>query len=373
MTRIVIDCTPLIGQRTGIGTYTAHLLEALVASRTDDEFVATAFTLRGRGALADVLPAGVEIRTRVVPARVLRALWRVGGWPPVEALTGPADLVHGTNFLLPPSCAAAGVVTVHDLAYLRFPETVAPATRSYVDLVPRGLMGADAICVPTQAVAHQLLDAYAVSPERVIVTPEGVDRAWFDTLPLAPAELGDLGVRGDYIVAVGTLEPRKNLGHLIEAYRVLQSQAPAAPTLVLVGGSGWGDAIDVSGLPDGAVVFTGHLPWDRLRSVVAGSRLLAFPSLDEGFGLPPLEALAAGVPVLASDLPVTREVLGDQARFAGARDLDAWVEGLRLSLDTPAGTVESRRTWAATFTWARCAEATRTAYRVAMESRARRG
>lgn len=372
--RVAIDCTPLIGRRSGIGTYTAELLDALVATRVaGEEFVATAFTLRGRGSLIGVLPAGVDVRARPIPARVLRELWSVGEWPPVAAIAGRVDILHGTNFILPPLGRAGGVVTIHDLAYLRFPETVAPATRAYVDLVPKGVARAGAICVPTQAVADQVLEAYAAAAGKVVVTPEGVDEVWFKTAPESADELARLGIHGDYVLAVGTLEPRKNLPHLVAAYQRFKAADPGAPSLVLVGGAGWGEAVDVSGLPSGSVVFTGHLPWDQLQRVVAGATLLAFPSLDEGFGLPPLEALACGVPVLASDLPVTREVLGDQALYAPAKDLDAWVEGLRSGLSSPAGTPESRKARAGTFTWDRCAEATRTAYRMAIAAARRVG
>ena len=154
--RVGLDATPLLGVRTGIGRYTADLLAAL--STGPDELVATAFTLRGRGALA--VPAGVEVRARPVPARLLQQAWARTSVPSVELLTGPLDVFHGTNFVLPPS-RAAGVVTVHDLAFLRLPATVSAASARYRVLVPRSLRRARVVVTPSRAVAEQLSDAYA--------------------------------------------------------------------------------------------------------------------------------------------------------------------------------------------------------------------
>jgi glycosyltransferase involved in cell wall biosynthesis len=174
---------------------------------------------------------------------------------------------------------------------------------------------------------------------------------------------GRLGLPTDYVAAVGTLEPRKNLRALVAAYRLAEDRGTDLPPLVLVGGHGWGDALDTSGLPESRVVRTGHLPLPELQQVVAGARVLAFPSRYEGFGLPPLEALAAGTPVLAADLAVTREVLGDQARFADPNSAEAMLDGLVCSVVDPAGTPETRRQQARGYTWERCAEATLVAYR----------
>lgn len=360
--RIGIDATPLLGQRSGVGAYTLHLLEALVATHPRDEWVATAFTWHGRRDLPAVVPDGVEIASRPVPARLLRQAWMRAERPRIEDLIGRLDVFHATNFLMPPLGRAAGAVTIHDLAYLRYPETVSAATLAYRDLVPKGLARAGAIIVPSRAVADQVLDAYAVAPESVVVTHEGVDPAWAATAPASPETLREFGIRDDYLLVVGTLEPRKNLRRLVEAYVAAVHADPSTPQLVLVGAKGWGDALDLTAVPEGQVVAPGHLPWQTLRELVAGARGLLFPSLDEGFGLPPLEALACGTPVLASDIPVTREVLGDQADFVDPFDVDAITEGIGALLTAPVGTRESRRAWAARYTWRACAEATYRAY-----------
>lgn len=364
--RIGLDCTPLLGRRSGIGTYTLHLLEALVDRYPHDEFAATAFTWNGRRELAQAVPPGVTVASRPVPARLLRQAWQLTERPRIEDLAGRLDVFHATNFLMPPVGRAAGVVTIHDLAYLRFPETVSAATLAYRELVPKGLARVGAVVVPSRAVADQVLDAYAVDPASVVVTHEGVDPAWGATAPKTPDALRQWGIAEDFLVVVGTLEPRKNLPRLLAAYAAALRDDPDLPQLVIVGGQGWGDALDLTGVPDGQVVTPGHLPWADLRGVVASARALLFPSLDEGFGLPPLEALACGTPVLAADIPVLREVLGDQALFVPPLDVEAIAAGIADVTAAPVGTATTRRDWAARFTWRACAEATHTAYDLAV-------
>ena len=375
--RVGVDATPLLGRMTGIGRYTLELLrelERLPAASTGRlgevgpvDLVATAFTLRGAGRLAEVVPPGVSVRARPVPARALRTAWSRSEWPTVDRLCGPVDVFHATNFVLPPPGRAAGVLTVHDLAYLTFPDTVSSASLAYRDLVPRGLARARLVLTPSAAVAEQVRDAYGTPEDRVVVTPLGVDLAWGRARP-APADwLAAHDLPSRYLLAVGTLEPRKNLQALVLAHRDLVRRDPEVPPLVLVGGRGWGEALQLDEVRPGAVRLTGHLPIDELRGVVAGAQALVFPSLDEGFGLPPLEALACGVPVLANDLPVTREVLGDQARFCDVADPEAFQQGLLDVLAAPAGDPESRRARAAEFTWERCARLTREAYARAVD------
>ncbi|GAA1886006.1 glycosyltransferase family 4 protein [Lapillicoccus jejuensis] len=360
-----LDATPLVGRLTGVGTYVHRLVHALAALPTGEapSLVATAFTVRGAGALPARLPDGVPVRSRPVPARLLRRAWGPAGAVPVELLTGPLDVFHATNFVLPPARRAAGVLTVHDLAYLRHRSTVAAASLAYRELVPLGIARAGAVCTPSAAVREQVLDAYRVDPDRVHVTPLGVDPVWHRAQP-DPEVARRLDLPGEYLLAVGTLEPRKNLATLVAAHRLLSARREDVPPLVLVGGEGWGESLALT--PEDRVRLTGHLDDADLRALVAGATLLAFPSLDEGFGLPPLEALACGVPVLASDLPVTREVLGDAAAYGDAGDVEAWADALERALRDPVGDPGTRRERAARFTWEATARATLRAYEVAL-------
>jgi glycosyltransferase involved in cell wall biosynthesis len=363
VTRVVLDATPLLGPRTGVGRYVEHLVREL-AGLDGLELVATAFTMRGAGALPAAVPPAVRVRHRPAPARALQAVWSRLELPPVEWLAGRADVVHGTNFVLPPLRRAAGVLTVHDLTYLRFPETVSAASLRYRTLVPRGLRRAAIVVTPSHAVAAEVRAEYGLG-DRVLATPLGVDAGWFDAVALTAAELAARGLPERYLLFVGSVEPRKGLPALLAALRLLHDDVPDTPPLVLAGPPGWGPALETAGLPAGAVVPAGYLETADLRRLVAGAALLAYPSVYEGFGLPPLEAFAAGVPVVASDLPVVREVTGSLAALAPVGDAAALAEALRATLADP-GDGAARRERARGFTWAATATRTAEAYRAAV-------
>jgi glycosyltransferase involved in cell wall biosynthesis len=398
--RVGLDATPLLGPRTGVGRYVAGLSESLAGRPELHELVLVPFTWRGAGDLKAVAPSvpGVRCGRRRVPARLLQAAWARVAFPPVEWLAGPVDVFHATNFAAPPARQAAVVATVHDLTYLRYPEMVTAASARYAALVPKALARGATLCAPTAAVAAELADTYRLAPERVLVTPLGVDPRWAAATPPDPAWLADRGLPERYLLFVGSQEPRKNLATLLAAYRQLLAGQPPAPDgsggavgpadlggsrgalgappinrgvppLVLVGPPGWGEALDLAGLPARAVRTPGYLPEDELARVMAGAAALAFPSWYEGFGLPALEALACGIPVVAADLPALREVLGDQAELVPPGDADALAGTLAKVLEDPGGEPArtARRARAAAFIWDACAQATLTAYRRALE------
>ncbi len=360
---VALDATPLLGAVTGVGRYVAGLVGGLVALPDPPQVRLVAFTFRG----ARIVPrvAGTSLTGRRAPARLLQAAWLRSSWPPVEWLSGPVDVMHGTNFVLPPRRRAAGVLTIHDLAYLRDPGSVTAASLRYQRLVPRALATGGVIVTPSQATAEEVMEQYQLNHDRVVVTPLGIDPTWAATVPPDAAWLGAHGLPARYLLAVGSLEPRKDLATLVAAHARLVRGRPGTPPLVLVGPPGWGAPLAVGA----EVVLTGYLSDDDLRRVVAGAELLAFPSRREGFGLPPLEALACGTPVVASDLPATREVLRDAALLVPAGDVAAFSDALAMTLDAGRGEQldqARRRERAAGFTWNRCAAATLAAYQRAL-------
>jgi len=282
----------------------------------------------------------------------LQEAWARSEWPSVELVSGRTDVYHATNYVLPPLRRARGVVSVHDLTYLHSPDLVDSTSRRYRALVPRSIARASAVLALSHSVADQIREAYA---PRVPVIPIalGVDPLWATAAPPDDTLRRRLGLPSSYLLFVGTLEPRKNLATLLQAHALLRD----APPLVLVGTSGWGREVDLSGC-----VTPGYLDDAALRSVVAGAAAVVLPSHDEGFGLPVLEALAAGTPVVASDLPVHHEVGGDVTVYAPPGDPEAIAAALTLVLDTP-GDGGARKRHAAPFTWERTAEATRAVYR----------
>lgn len=332
--RVLLDGTPLLGPRTGVGRYTARLLAEL-ALRRDVEAAVLGLTARGQAELRRLAP--VPVRGRGVPARALRRAWARGTFPPVELLAGRTDVVHGTNAVLPPARRAAGVLTVHDLTFWHSPQLVGAAERDLRVLVPAALARGAVVCTPTAAVAVGVQEAFGVPADRCVVTPLGVDPEWFGPTAAPPARLH---LPDGYVVFVGATGPRKGLDLLRTA-----AARPGSPPLVVVGPGARG---------------TGYLPEHELRAVVAGACALVLPSVDEGFGLPALETQAAGVPVLCSDLPALRESTGGHATFV-PRDVDAWVAALA---ELPAPDPRARE-HARAATWARTAEATVTAYRLA--------
>jgi glycosyltransferase involved in cell wall biosynthesis len=354
MLTVGFDATPLLGRRTGIGIYCQEVLAGL-ARLPELEVTATAFSLRGLGALPSQVPEGVRTRTRPFPANLLQRRWMRSDRPTLGLLgMGRVKVFHGSNYVLPPLVRGqAGVLTIQDLGYHRNPGLVDEASLRFRVLVPRGLTRAALVICPTQVVAEQVVEDHGFPLDRIVVTPLGVDPAWFQE------QAAVTGFPSSYLLAVGTLEPRKGLDVLLSALRVLHDRGADVPPLVLVGPPGWGPTLDASGLPDGAVITPGYLEISELRSVVAGAAALIFPSRDEGFGLPPLEAMAVGTPVLASDLPVTREVLGNAALLTPVEDVEALAEGILRVLQVPRGTaIEHARG----YTWTLTAALTRDAY-----------
>lgn len=356
--RVLLDGTPLLGDRTGIGRYTASLSEEL-ASLSDLDTRAVAFTLRGWRRLRTALPHGVRARGMPVAARLVRKSWLRSPFPPIELFAGPTDVVHGTNFVLPETVRAARVLTIHDLAFLDAPGELSPTDRELPALVRHGARQADIICTPTAAVADAVAERFDTDREKIEVTPLGVDPGWFTGRPPSRRERDRLGLPEQYILFAGAAGPRKGLEWLNGAH----DRGKNLPPIVFAGPGHF---------PRTArSLHTGYLSDLDLQRVVAGASVLVLPSRDEGFGLPVLEAMACDVPVVCTDIPALREVSGGLARLVPYGDTQGLADALREAVTEPhaASASATRRAHAARFTWRRCAEATVTAYRRAVRKR----
>ena len=354
--RVALDATPLLGTPTGIARCVAGLIEGLGALPDRPEVILAGFSRSG----GEPVHPGATWSPRRVPARALQALWARVPFPPVEWLSGRCEVFHGTNYVLPPSRRAVGVVSLYDLTYLRYPGMITDAVARYRVLVPQSLRRAQAVITPCRTVAEEVIEEYHLDPALVQIARPGVDPAWATAVPATASWLQAHGLPTSYVLAVGTLEPRKNLRTLVAAHRLL---GPDAPPLVLVGSPGWGEQLALT--PADRVHLTGWLSDAELRSLVAGAAVLAFPSLYEGYGLPPLEALACGTPVVCSDLPVLREVLGAHAVFAPAEDVEAFADALARVLAAP-GDPAAGVAHAAARTWPSYAGEVMAAYRAAL-------
>lgn len=358
---VTLDGTPLLGDRTGIGRYVEHLLPALVrvaaGAGRDVRVQVTTWSARRRR-VAD-LPPGVRQVGPPLPARLLRAAWTRADHPAVEALGVHGDVIHGTNFVVPPTRRAVPVVTIHDLTYLE--DSAGPENAAYRDLVPAALRRGAHVVTPTRAVADAVRAHYGLDAGRTTTTPLGVDPGWARTAAPDGAWLAARGLPDDYLLYVGSDVPRKNLDALVEAHRRTGADGTRGPALVLAGPAGRPSAQPT---PPG-VVRAGWLAEDDLRTIVAGARALALVAHDEGFGLPVLEALATGRPVVVSRAPALLEVAGPHAHGGvDPTDVDAIAEGIVAALgrvDDDAARAE-RRSWAGRWTWDACASATLDAY-----------
>jgi len=353
--RVALDGTPLLGARTGVGEVVGGLLGAL-ADRSDIDAVAYAITWAGRGELVSAVPPSVEVATRPFPARVVRELWPRFPEPRIERWTGKVDIVHALNFVAPPALVPV-IVMVHDLTFVRFPELCTPDTLRYPAAIRTALARGAHVHVPSDFIATEVREEFHLPPERVTRIYSG----------LAPTRGGDAAAgrrRADaerYVLALGTVEPRKNLPMLVAAFDAVANADPEV-RLVVAGPDGWGtDAFTE------AVARAHHrsrvhrLGWvdERgRRDLLAGASAFAYPSLYEGFGLPPLEAMAAGTPVVAARAGAIPEIVGDAAELVDPGDPDAWSEALQLVLDDPtrsAQLVSLGVERAARFTWERAA------------------
>jgi glycosyltransferase involved in cell wall biosynthesis len=368
--RVLLDYRPALRRRSGVGEYVHQLARALAASEAGgDELVLFSSSLKDRVA-GDAVP-GAEVIDRRVPVRALNLAWHRLGWPPVERLTRRnVDVAHSPHPLLMPASRAATVVTIHDLAFLDHPEwTAAEVRRDYASLVRSHAQRADLVITPSRHVAGEITRRLDVANEQIAVCPHGAPR--WTARSAAPPD--------GYLLFMGTLEPRKNVGRLLGAYRWLTAERPAAPALVLAGGATaaaapWIEAMSQAPLA-GRVQHIGYVEERDRLAVYQGAHALVLPSLDEGFGLPVVEAMAAGVPVVASNRGALPEVVGDAGLIVDLDEPLALERALLRLVDEPSLADELSRAGAARvaqFTWERSAAAHREAYATAVARRRRR-
>jgi glycosyltransferase involved in cell wall biosynthesis len=277
------------------------------------------------------------------------------------------DLVHGMAYALPFLSPARGIVTVHDLSFLLFPSVFNRVNRLYVSAITRQTVRrAQAVIADSENTRQDLIRLLGVPAQKVVAIPLGVDAGYAPPPPDQVAQFRQrAGLPDRFILFLGTLEPRKNLAVLVRAYAELRRVDPHAPTLVLAGGAGWRYAplfglVEELGLKD-HILFPGFVPQSDVTLWYAASETFVYPSLYEGFGLPPLEALACGTPVVTSTASSLPEVVGDAALLVPPDDPTALADALRRLLADTGLRAEMRARGlarAARFTWLRTAEAT---------------
>jgi glycosyltransferase involved in cell wall biosynthesis len=362
--RVAVDAVPLLDTRTGVGRFVSETL-ARLAKRPQLDLVAYGWPLGGKDLMRGVLPLGVRSARLPMAGPPMRAMWRRLDIPPIELWTGPVDVVHGLNFVVPPARRAAELVTVHDLTFVRHPEMCTADTLEFPSLLERAVRRGAWVHVVSSFVGDEVVELLGVDPARVVVVPNGLT----ETPPADPARGRTMAGAEQYILAIGTIEPRKDLPRLVDAFDAVAEEYPDVK-LVVAGPDGWGaDAFRAAyrrAKHRDRVVRLGFVSEDDRNALLRGATLFAYPSLYEGFGLPPLEAMSAGTPVVTTSSGGIPEVVDDAAIVVPPGDTDALAGGLARVLDDPELVDQLRaRGFAniARFSWDRTADELAALYR----------
>jgi glycosyltransferase involved in cell wall biosynthesis len=338
MMRIGIDYTSAVQQKAGIGRYTRGLVEGLARFDQDNRYKLFS---AGKDPQFRYWPRNFSLKELPITERQLIALWQRMRLPlPVELVTGLVDVYHSPDFVLPPVLAARTVLTVHDLSFMRHPECSSEALLDYLmEAVPRSVEQADLILADSKSTRDDLMELLEVPEKKILVLYPGLESHF------APARndyllrrlLERYDVHYPYILGVGTLQPRKNFVRLIKAYNILVRRYQIPHKLVIVGSKGWlykeiEETIHALRL-DGRVNLTGFVKDQDLPYLYGAAEVFAFPSLYEGFGIPVLEAMGCGTPVVTSSVSSMPEVAGDAALLVSPYDVEALASALWRLLD----------------------------------------
>lgn len=333
--RVLVDHSAAFHQGAGIGRYARRVVPAAAAALPRARW--TLFHAPSRPGrprfeaetIAAFAETGVAVRVRRVPLsrRRLDQLWFRARLPlPVQVFGGGADVVYSPDFTAPPAGGVPRVMTVHDLAFLVRPDLVPGALRRYLEaVVPRQIATAARVVAVSETTRRDLIERLGVSPDRIAVVPNGVEERFFAADPLGDGDRRRYGLPAAYLLCVGTIEPRKNHATL---FRALSRWAAGVDLPLVVVGRRGGEAgsILAEAEPlrrDGRLVVLGYVADALLPALYAGAAATVYPSWYEGFGLPVLESLAAGVPTVTSDAPALREIGGGATIVAPAGDAEA--------------------------------------------------
>lgn len=373
MHQIALDYTPALKQSGGIGRYARELTGALASIDRSNTY--RLFAAGSKSAELPELPGeNFSWRSTRISSKWLARLWHRAGIPlPIETITGPIDLYHATDFVLPPTRSGTRtLLTVHDLSFVRVPSAASPSLKAYLDaVVPPSVEAADYILADSEATKADLTELYDAPAKKITVLYSGVNPRFHpvddaESLQRMRQKYGLANI--SYILSVGTVQPRKNYSRVVEALAVLR-KAGHDLHYVIAGGSGWledelGATIERNGMGD-YLHLLGLVDDADLPALYSGARMLALASLYEGFGLPVLEAMACGTPVITSNLSSLPEVGGNAALLVDPRDSGAIHDAiLRLETDdaTRMRLIKAGYQQAERFSWVRAARQLKSIY-----------
>jgi glycosyltransferase involved in cell wall biosynthesis len=325
---ICIDMRPALSRPTGVGNYLQNLVTALAQIDTENQYHLFSSSWKERYP-AVFYGSNFKVHDHRWPVRILNYGWNHLSFPRIEYfLKTSLDVAHSPTPLVMPTRDARTVTTIYDLYFYKHPAgTVREMQTDYPDLLRKHCMRSDAIIAISDYTKSQIVELLGVPSSRIYTIRLGIDPFYFTRAPSSQTSevLARLNIPGPYILFVGTREPRKNISVLLDAYRNLNEQV----LLVLAGHSGWG--MELTEFPEGVIV-TDYLSKNDLRVLYQKASAVVFPSLEEGFGLPLVEAMASGVPVIASRIPASQEVCNDSCTYFDPENAEELTEQIRAVL-----------------------------------------
>lgn len=366
---VCLDVQPAVSQRAGVGQYTRHLAEGLARTAGADSLSLFYFDFRRKG-LALTAPGARSGAVRWVPGRLVEQCWKRLRFPPFDWFAGRADLFHFPNFIIPPlSSGARTVVTIHDMAFMKFPAFAEDRNRRYLDARIRDTVRrADAVITDSGTSASDIRELLGVDASRVHGIHLGVSpsvcRASDDAVRRVRRQFN---LDRPYLLSVSTVEPRKNLSFMVDVFDRLDG---FDGELVLAGMPGWKCEPVFAAMRSARMAprirYIRYVGDSELPALYTGATAFLCTSHYEGFGLPPVEAMACGTPVVSSRGGALGEVLGDAALTLPTFDRDAWVAAIgRVVADSAlrGGLVEAGLRRASGYTWDETARKTWAVYR----------
>jgi glycosyltransferase involved in cell wall biosynthesis len=339
--KIGIDVSSLLKDRSGIGTYSYNLIKNIFKIDTENEYRLLSYSLKeSLKECPSFDNPNVKSYHYRIPGKLLLKAWQWFDFPPVDAFLGKIDIFHSTNFLVIPQYKGKKIVTFHDMYFLIEPRhTERFGGKYFLKTLPEKVKGVDRVIAVSENTKQDAMRFLGVTEERIRVIYEAVDESFrvIEDKDAVSRIKAKYKIEGDYLLFVGTLEPRKNLIRLVEAFTMLKREGRFPFKLVLAGKKGWAidnlfRKVEDLGIKE-EIIFLGYVVPEDLPYLYNGAEVFVFPSLYEGFGLPALEAMGCGIPVLTSKRSALPEITGGAAILVDPMNVEEIAKGIRMLIE----------------------------------------